>query len=211
MQPEHLILTIGRQIGSGGLSVARDLSERLGIEMYDKQLLTEAAAASGLSTEVFERRDEKPRRLHLRSIFTGRPFSTSSSDMLTRGGLNDEALFKVQSDVMRTLAGKAPCIFVGRCADYVLRDFPRLFSVFITCGFDERVARVASERGIGEGAAADLIRQAEKARAGYYNYFTFKKWGDSASYDLCINSSSAGGSAATADIIHFTLKQKNYI
>ena len=209
MEQPGFILTIGRQIGAGGLTVARTLSQELSVEMYDKCLLEKVATASGLSPELFEKRDEKPHRLNLRGLFTGQLFSASAS--VARGGINDEELFKVQSDVMRDLASRGSCIFVGRCAEYVLRDFPNLLSVFITAGMEERAKRIALERGIPEEEACQYIVRNEKRRSDYYNYFTFKKWGDSASYDLCISSSAVGGSSAVAQVIKDVMRLRGLL
>ena len=98
----------------------------------------------------------------------------------------------MQSDAIRKAAQKGPCVFVGRCADYVLRDFENVVSFFITANIDERIKRVSQRYGYSEQESRKLIENGERQRASYYNYYTGKKWGDSRSYDLCINSSILG-------------------
>jgi len=211
MTQKHFILTIGRRIGAGGLAVAHILSEQLGVKMYDKELLTEAAKACGLSPEVFAPSDEKPRKRGLLSLLTGGVLSPLTESMANRSYLGDDNLFALQSEVMRRIASEGSCIFVGRCADYVLRDDPGIFNVFVTAPMEERVARVAADKNIEVAAARRMVEQAERSRADYYNYFTFKRWGDSASYDLCVDSSTAGGFEQTAEIILYVMRQRGLI
>ena len=200
-----LILSIGRQVGSGGLSVARALSEDLGIKLYDSELLAEAARHSGLNASVFERRDEKGSR-HLKSVLSFRSLLGGTTNSMNNSVMADEETFKIQSNVMRKIASEGPAIFVGRCADYILRDDQELFTVFITAPIEERIARVAQLRGISEKDAAKYIEKTERSRAEYYNYYTFKRWGEAASYDLCVDSSKIGGVEGTVEFIKTALK-----
>lgn len=211
MTQKRFILTIGRRIGAGGLAVAHILSEELGVKMYDKELLVEAAKASGLAPEVFAPSDERPRKRGLSALLSGSAISHLTESMASRSYLGDDNLFALQSEVMRRIASEGSCIFVGRCADYVLRDEPGIFNVFVTAPLEERVARVAADKGIDPAAARRMVEQAERSRADYYNYFSFKRWGDSASYDLCLDSSTAGGFEQTAEIILFAMRQRGLI
>ena len=185
----HRIITVGRRIGAGGLQIAGMLSQRLGIQMFDRELMAEAAKEYGLDPEIFEKRDEKS-TWNLKSLFG-----------MHNNLIMDEDMFKMQSEVMLRKAAEQDCIFVGRCADYVLRDCPNLFSVFITAPLEYRVKRIASIKGWDESQARSWIEKSEKSRASYYNYYTFKTWGDSASYDLCINSEAVGGIENSVDLI----------
>ncbi len=212
MQRSTFILTIGRQIGAGGLRVANLLSERLDIPMYDKNLLAEMAKASGFSTEIFLSSDERPRKRGLSALFSGsRAMSPLNESLSQRAVLGDDNLFSLQSEVMHSLAAKGSCIFVGRCADYILRDCPNLLSVFISAPLDERAARVGADHGFSLPVARRFVSVEEKRRADYYNYFTFKKWGDSSSYDLCISAAGEDGRDRAVELILFALRQRGFI
>ena len=165
----QILITLGRSIGAGGLEIAHKLSERLGIKVYDKELIEIAAKKSGLSKDVFEKTDE-----------------TLDST------ISEDGLFKTQSDIIRQLADEGSGIFVGRCADYVLRDRKGMLSIFINADKRDRIARIAAKQGLSEKEAEKYIDQGERRRTSYYNYYTFKEWGDSSSYDLCLNSSRFG-------------------
>ena len=208
---KQVILTIGRRIGAGGLTIAHRLAEILDARVYDKELLAEVAKASGLSPEVFVPSDEKPRKRGLASIFSGsRAFGPLTESMAHRSVLGADNLFSMQSEVMHDLVRQqGSCIFVGRCADYILRDCPNLLSVFITAPLEERVRRIVETRGMDEAAARHFIEQEERRRADYYNYFTFKKWGDSASYDLCLDTTALGGEEGAVEMILTALRQAN--
>jgi len=203
---DNIVITIGRQLGSGGKKIGELLSKELGIPCYDKELIQLASQESGLGRELFEQVDEKTRfsffgsYLGFRSGYMG----DSSNNYLC-----NEALFKIQSDVIRNLAEKESAIFVGRCADYILRDQPRLISVFITADQADRISRVAADNGFSEKEALNQIEQIDKKRSGYYNYYTNKTWGAAVSYRLCVNSSVLG-IEATAGYIRSFIERKFY-
>jgi cytidylate kinase len=188
----NFVITIGRQIGSGGLATARMLSEQLGVPMYDKNLLIEVSKESGLACEFFEKQDEKAAKRPLGRFFGLRSTMQGNDGFSAFNAISDEQLFKIQSEVMQSIAEKESCIIVGRCADYVLRDHPRRLSVFISASMEDRVARIVSEQGVSEAEACRLIERGDRKRAEYYNYYTFKQWGDCSSYHLCLNSSKLG-------------------
>ena len=106
--------------------------------------------------------------------------------------LSNDALFKVQSDVIRKLAAQQSCLFVGRCADYILREHPRSVSIFISANKEERITRLCSLHSISTTEAEEMMQRTDKRRAEYYNYYSYKIWGAAATYDLCINSSILG-------------------
>ena len=133
------------------------------------------------------------------------PFLSGSSFYSNK--LSQESLFQFQSDAIRKAADEGSCVFVGRCADYVLRDYKNTASVFITADLDERVERVAKRHGCGKETAMKIITDRESERSTYYNYYTGKKWGYSASYDLCINSSILG-MERTEELIKEFIKNK---
>ena len=189
-----ILITIGRQIGSGGLQVARMVADHFGIELYDKNLLMITARESGIAPEFFAKRDERPSALgrFARFLGIGGPVYADSGEYSDVGNLSGDDLFALQSKVINRIADNGSGVFVGRCADYVLRDRPELFSVFITADEDYRVGKVMERENITKEEALRFIESSERKRASYYNYYTFKKWGDSSSYDLCLNSSRFG-------------------
>lgn len=208
----NYIISIGRRIGAGGLATAYKLSEELGIKVYDKELLKEVAKQSGLASEFFEKRDEKASGGRLGALSSFKSLFSGESRATTDSVMTEEGLFKVQSDVMRNIARTESCIIVGRCADYILRDHPRILSVFITASIESRIKRISAARGMDETSARRFIEQGDRKRAAYYDYFTFKKWGDSASYDLCIDSSALGDDIGkVVEIIKLYMKQTNLI
>jgi len=187
---ENFVINIGRQLGSGGREIGQKVASAMGIAFYDKELIRIASKKSGLKEEFFERVDEKKRF----SLFSGllglrNPFTEENySDYY----LSNESLFKIQSDVIRSLAEQGSCIFVGRCADYVLKDHPGCLNVFISADLTDRVRRVSEIQHITAEQAQALIEKTDKKRSGYYSYFSGKVWGDAGSYHLCINSSFLG-------------------
>ncbi|MBR5670916.1 MAG: cytidylate kinase-like family protein [Bacteroidales bacterium] len=181
----QIIITLGRRIGAGGLEIASKLAERLGVKVYDKELIKIAARHSGISADLFEKNDERP-------IPKGRFARFFEQDYTQENAISEDGLFRTQSDIIRQLADEGSGIFVGRCADYVLRDREGMLSVFITADKADRIARIMEKDGLTAREAEKYIDQGERRRTSYYNYYTFKEWGDSASYDLCLNSSRFG-------------------
>jgi cytidylate kinase len=195
----NLIITIGRQFGSGGREIGRMLSEKLNIKMYDKELLTLAAEDSGYSKEIFESHDEKPTSSFLYSLVTDTYSMGFNPATYTDMPLNQK-VFLAQFDTIRRLADQESCIIVGRCADYALEELPNCMNIFIYADMDTRIRRIAKLHDLTDAKARDLINKTDKKRANYYNYYSNKKWGDAATYDLCINSS-ALGLEKTAELI----------
>lgn len=196
----HTLINIGRQFGSGGKSIATVLGRLLDIPVYDNELLTRAAQESGFSKDLFEGRDERKSLLTLSNLFGG-----SGRFGLPENYLNDNEIFRLQSEVIRDIAGKGPAIFVGRASDYVLRDMQCL-DVFITAPLEERVKRISERRGISADEAAQLIRRMDRDRKAYYDYFTFGDWGTASNYDLCVDSSVLGVEGTAEFIISFGRK-----
>ncbi len=208
----HLIISIGRQIGAGGLGVARLLSQEFGLKVYDRELLAEVARESGLDEKFFAQRDEHSSRGFRTALQGFRSFPGVFNRAGTNTVMTEEQLFKIQSEVMRKIAAKEDCIIVGRCADYILRDEPRLVTVFICADLETRVRRIAEGKKLSEEDARRYVEQGDRKRAEYYNYYTFKRWGDSSSYDLCIDSSKLGDDLdKVVDLIKYYMKQRNLI
>ncbi len=186
----NFVICIGRELGSGGLLIGKTLSQDLGIGFYDKEILKLASKESGLDKEIFEERDEKT----IRTIY-GNLFGIQGcfvNDFNSAFYLSNEKMFSIQSKVIRSIAEKESCVFVGRSADYVLKDHPRCLSVFIVADMPDRIKRVCEYEDISESKAKDFINKMDKRRASYYNFFTNKSWGEASSYHLSINSSVLG-------------------
>lgn len=197
---KKIIINIGRQFGGGGLGVASELGKKLGITVYDKELIAKAAQDSGFSAEFFVQSDEKRRIFSLSSIFTSLISSPSENYM------SDNGLFEMQCSTIRKIAGQGSAIIVGRCSDYVLRDMDCVLNVFLTSPLPVRVKRICERHNICAEKAETLIMQKDKAREEYYNYYTFGNWGVASTYDLCIDSSRLGIEGTADFIIDFAKK-----
>ncbi len=204
---ERYVINIGRQLGSGGKEIGEKLAARLGIGFYDKELINLASEESGLCREFFERADEKASQ-SLVSGFFGMRFPFVGDGSIPYGNcLSNDALFKVQSDVIRRLADEHSCLFVGRCADYILREHPRAVNIFISAGMGDRIRRLCVHHNISEEEAKGMIHKGDKRRAEYYNYYSYKTWGAASTYHLCIDSSVLGVEA-TVDFIESFVRRK---
>ena len=205
---KRIVITIGRQFGSGGRYVGRLLAEKLGIEFYDKELLSEAATDSGICEEMFEDHDEKPTRSLLFSLVTGMQTHMSSGAYYMDMPLNHR-IFLAQFDAIRRIAGEGSCVIVGRCADYVLRDDPNTVSVFVKADMPSKVDRAVKYYGIEAEKAEDRIRKADKQRASYYNYYATATWGDVENYDLVVDTGVLGVEGAVELIAKFLELREN--
>lgn len=177
------IITISREYGSGGKEIGRRLADKLEIPYYDKEIITLAAKQSGTSEKLFEQNDEKGATNSL--IFS---MSVLRDTAAGNFPLSDR-LFMVQSQVIHDVADKGPCVIVGRCADYILKERDNLINVFIHAPMADRVKRAVEQYGVSSDKAAAEVAKTDKHRAAYYDYYSFLKWGQSNHYDLCINSS----------------------
>ena len=197
------IYTIGREFGSGGQYVGEELAKRLGIKLYDKELLQQAAKDSGFCEEIFENHDEKPTNSFLYSLvmdtYSVNGYSTASFlDM----PLNHK-VFLAQFETIKKIAERESCVIVGRCADYALAYHPDCINTFIKADMSSRIKMISKRANITENKAKDMILKQDKQRASYYNYYTSKKWGDSKSYDLCLDSSKLGIDGCVDMILKF--------
>ena len=203
----NFIINIGRQLGSGGREIGEKLAARLGIDFYDKELIRLASEESGLCCEFFEKADEKASQGIIGGLFGMRFPFVSDGAIPATNCLSNDALFKVQSDVIRRLAEEKSCLFVGRCADYILREHPRCVNVFISSSREDRIARLCHLHSISEDAAEEKMNKADKRRAEYYNYYSYKTWGAAATYHLCIDSSVLGIDETVSYIEEFVRKK----
>ncbi len=202
---ERFSITIGRQLGSGGRQVGEKLASQLGISFYDKKLIQIASRESGLEKSFFEKVDEKTSL----SLFGGRFGICGSLEGGNYSGnyLSNERLFAIQSDVIRKLAQEKSAVFVGRCADYVLKDYPPCVNVFISADMNDRIKRISEKQNFSKKEAKELIEKMDKKRAEYYTYFSNKVWGKAESYHLCVNSSVLGIEETVNFIRQFVIKK----
>ena len=192
------VINIGRQLGSGGREIGKHLAEHFNIAYYDKEILSLAAQESGLRQGLFERSDEKKGFFH--SIFhVVQPFFGGGGDFYDNQ-LSEENLFIIQSRVIQRIASERSCVFIGRVADYILREHPRHVNIFITAN---RIRRVAQRRNVLPKAAQSIIEEADEERATYYNFYSSGTWGAADTYDLCVNSSLLGIEDTVAFIANF--------
>lgn len=178
-----MIITIGRQYGSGGKEIAEKIAKRLGYQLYDEEILAMAAEESGFSASAVQQYDERPSSSLIYGLYMT---STVTSDSLP---LNQQLAF-AQFNVIRKLAQADNCVIVGRCADYVLRERKNLLSVFFCAPMQYRVKRIMASEGITSAVLAEkTIKKRDKARADYYSFFTHKRWDEAGSSMLTIDTS----------------------
>ncbi|MBO8452883.1 MAG: cytidylate kinase-like family protein [Bacteroidetes bacterium] len=192
-----LIINVGRQFGSGGKLVALEIGRQLGINVYDNELISKAAEASGFSRDLFMKNDEK------RSIFSFSSFFSPQGFGQMGNCIDESALFKIQSNVIKDIAEHESAVIVGRCADYILRDRGMTLDIFISAPLEDRIKRVSERMGLPEDKAEDIIHSNDRKRETYYNYFTFGNWGVASNYDLCVDSSILGIEKTAEYIIDF--------
>jgi len=203
---KKIIINIGRQVCAGGLEIGKLLAEEFDAKYYDRELLNLAAKESGFSEEFFKQSDE--RKGFLRSFFhLSYSNNWGAGSNFYQNNFSQESLFKFQSDAIIKAAQESSCVFVGRCADYVLRDFDNVVNVFVTASLESRAKLFMNEKNVSYEEAVKRIQHVESRRASYYNYYTGKQWGHAASYDLCIDSS-AIGSVETARLIADFVRKK---
>lgn len=189
---KKLIITIARQYGSGGREIGEKLATMLNIPIYDKELITEAAGKSDLHVDVAKKADEAAANSLLYTLAMGSNVFGSAMAFGYKMPVNDK-LFILQSDIIREYAAKGSCIFIGRCADYVLRDEANILRLFIHGDLDHRRERVAARHPeVKSTQIIDIINKTDKRRASYYNFYTGNKWGKFDRYDLMVNSSTLG-------------------
>ena len=201
---KHIIINVGRQVGAGGQEIGRMLAQDFEAKFYDRELLNLAAKESGFSEKFFKQSDEK--QGFLRGLFNVQAPHFSLGSVYS-SNFSQEGLFQFQSDAIRKAANEGSCVFLGRCADYVLRDFENVVNVFITASIDFRVDLVSKVKELDGEHARKLIEHVERRRAEYYNYYTGKKWGVAESYDLCIDASILGIQATEKLIADYIRKR----
>ena len=188
---KKLIITIGREFGSGGREIGHLLAKHLNINCYDNELITQVAKKSGFCEEILRKHDEKPTGSFLYSLVMDSYYNHNT--ILGQAGMPlSQQLFLAQFNTIKTIANKESCVFIGRCADYALKDDYDILSVFINSDEKSKIERISKRHNVSEQKAREMMIKTDKKRASYYNYYTDKRWGNSSSYDLCINSGKLG-------------------
>ena len=200
---EQFVINIGRQLGSGGRTVGEIIARRLGVKLYDKELINLAARESGICSEFFEKAGVISTVVgYLRAPFVG-------DDGGVTNVLSNDALFKIQSDVIRAVAARESAVFVGRCADYILRENPRCVNVFLTADDADRIGRIRRRQGCTAEEARAMMERVDARRASYYNYYSSRTWGEAATYHLCVSTSPLGDEGTADFILEFAARKLN--
>ena len=199
-----IVITIARQYGSGGLDIGKKIANDLGISFYDKNLIEIAAKMSGVDKEFMEKSDEK---VHFRGFFGGMGDILFSAFGIEFTEHISNSIFKIQSDIIRSLANNESAVFVGRCADYILREHRHKASIFVCANMQDRINNITIRDNISPEEAFKEIEKNDKQRNKYYNYYTSIERGNAKYYDLCINSSSLGLDETANAIKEFAIKK----
>ncbi len=200
---KKILITIGRQFGSNGRIIGKTIGEKLGIPCYDKELIKRVAKESGLWENLLDDLDEKHTNSFMYSIVM-EPYAFAYSFENQGYGMNlNQKAFMATYNTIEKIAKEGSGVFIGRCADYVLRNTEDVLSVFLYAPMDVRIRTVMQRFEISEKQAKEQIQKEDKARASYYNYYTSSKWGKMESYDLCIDTSILGPDKTADQIISF--------
>ncbi len=193
IKDKQIIITIAREYGSGGRYIGKLLAEKLGIKLYDKELIKEVSRLSGLKEEYIEENEQKRNKL---------------DNMWYYGNLsNNDKLFLSESNVIKEIAKKESCIIVGRCADYILKDNKNVIKVFIYSSLENKVSRAVKYYGLKEKNAKKIIEDTNKKRSEHYKHYTNSTWNNPNNYDICINSDSLGIETAV-ELLYESIKRK---
>ncbi len=208
MANEKYVISVGRQLGSGGREIGERLAKVLDIGYFDRELLEIASKESGVSPEFFKKADEDRQKFSVRGFFGSRLLSAQPISMGYQNYLDNDSLFSIQSDVIRKLSDEQSCLFIGRCADYILRDNPRCINLFITAPHEARLARIMKRHPEYTSQQIEgFMQKADRQRSAYYNYYTGKTWGAASSYHLCIDSSLMGVDGSVGFLRQFIVNQ----
>ena len=200
MQSNKIIITIARQYGSGGREIGEKVAARLGIPLYDKEIIKEATSRGNIDEVAAKTADEASASSLLYTLAMGSNILGTTMSFGYKMPLNDK-LFILQSDIIKEYAKAGSCIVIGRCGDYVLRDEKKLLRIFVYGDLDHRRERVMQRHPeVKQNQVVDIISKTDKRRASYYNFYTGNKWGKYDNYDLALNSSTLGIDG-TVDVI----------
>ena len=201
----NIVITIARQYGSGGREIGERVAELLGIPLIDKELVKDAATKGNLNEEVIRTADESATNSLLYTLAVGSNVLGTTMSFGYKLPLNDK-LYILQSEAIKEYATNGGCVIIGRCADYVLKDFPGVFRIFVYGDLEHRKERVAKRHPeLKSSQIIDVINKTDKRRASYYNFYTGNKWGKYDNYDIAVNSSTLG-IEGTANLIVASVK-----
>ncbi|MBQ8591710.1 MAG: cytidylate kinase-like family protein [Lachnospiraceae bacterium] len=199
---ENIVITIARQYGSGGKTVGKMVADELGIPFYSRDILKLASEDSGINEALFGEVDEKLKKNTLfrrfKDVYDGDLISPESDDFVS-----DKNLFNYQAKIIKQLADRESCVIVGRCADYVLRDYPNVMSVFVYA--DEKFCfdRAMERNSMSPRELEKYIAKIDKYRGDYYKYYTGQDWTDARNYDLCLHSGKLGFEKCKEEILAY--------
>ena len=186
------VITIARSYGSGGRTLGKLLAEQLGINCYDREILRMASDASGINEALFGQADERLKRSPLFGILKKNPYKGGVIPPENSDFVSDDNLFNYQAKVIKELAAKESCVIVGRCADYVLKDYPNVVSVFVHADRKFCLDRSMERHSMTEKEMQKYIEKTDQYRGDFYRYHTGHEWVDARNYDLCLNSGKLG-------------------
>lgn len=188
---ENVVITIARQYGSGGKTIGAMLAKDLGVNCYSREILKLASEESGINECLFGQKDE---RLKIPSWFKPlkRPYEGDLIPPESSGFVSDDNLFNYQAKIIKDLAGSESCVIVGRCADYVLRNYPNVISVFIHADREFCIERALERNSMTRKEMEKFIAKTDKYRGDFYKYYTGREWTDARNYDLCLDSGKLG-------------------
>ena len=199
---DHVIISINREYGSGGLEIGGKLSERLGIAVHNADIVRVAADRTGIDQKYFSENDEKPADSLVSTLLLG-TFKMNFGANPYESTVMRDKIFQMQADVIKEFADREDCIMIGRCAGYLLRDYPQVIRVFLSADMNFRAKRIMQSEGIGWDEAAKQIHRTDKDRENYFTHYTGEKWRDCGTYDLAIRTSEAGIDGAVDLIIDY--------
>lgn len=198
-----VVITIARQYGSGGRTIAQMLSERLNIPFYDKDLIKKVSEESGINEAIFANADENSKGIGFINKLIKKNKPAPNTTPNDKDYTSPENLFALQADIIKELADSESCIIVGRCADYILKDYDNVLSVFIHAPWEFCLEKAAEKKSLPSKELEAFVRSTNKQREAYYKYFTDNEWSDARNYDLCLDSSKLGYERCVDEIIAY--------
>lgn len=199
---KKIVITIARQYGSGGKTIGEMLAKELGVEFYNRDIVRLASEDSGIKEELFVQVDEKLKKKSLfrlsSSVYDGKLIPPESTEFVS-----DKNLFNYQAKIIKELAEMESCVIVGRCADYVLKDYDNVVSVFIYADKEFCFDRAKERNSMSDKDLEKYIAQIDKHRGDFYKHYTGHEWSDARNYDLCLNSGKLGFEKCMEEIISY--------
>ena len=183
---ENLIITISREAYCGGDEFAKELAEKLGFKLYNREIIARASEKSGIHEDHFEFAEKKPTNSVLYSVVMGM-YSSRGAYVKLDDVFTDDKIYKVQAEIIRDMAKDGNCIFVGRCSDYILRNNENCINIFLRGDMEDRIKNAMVQDGVTEAEAKKLVSRSDKKRRSYYNYYTNREWGNITNYDISLN------------------------